>query len=55
MTIIYVLPILFIIHAGDCYSVAKKRNSKISFCVVMASLFGPLAVSFVFFLNPTLM
>jgi hypothetical protein len=52
MNPIYAVLLIFIICTGICYSVAKKRNAKVSFWVVMGALFGPLAIPFVFFSKP---
>lgn len=49
---IYVLPLFFIVCAGVCYFIAKKRKANIPFWIVMGSLFGPLAIPFVFFSKP---
>ncbi len=53
MATIYIPAIIWIIGAGICYIVAKKRKLKpttlwdIAFC-----LFGPLAIPFVFLAKP---
>lgn len=52
MNPIYAVLLIFMICTGICYSVAKKRNAKVSFWVVMGVLFGPLAIPFVFFSKP---
>ncbi len=52
MGVIYVLPILFAVCGAICYSVAKKRKLKVPFWVVMGSLFGPLAIPFVYLSKP---
>ena len=52
MGTIYVLPIIFAICAAICYSMAKKRSASVPFWIVMAALFGPLAILALFFIKP---
>ena len=40
---------IFVLCTWVCYLVAKKREAKVSFWVVMGILLGPFAIPFVFF------
>jgi uncharacterized protein (DUF2062 family) len=48
----YFLPIIMIISAGVCFSVAKKKRANLPFWVFMGSIFGPFAIPFVFYSKP---
>jgi hypothetical protein len=52
MNPITALILLSIISAVICYYVASQRGAKTSFWVLMALLFGPFAIPFVFFAKP---
>lgn len=47
-----VLLLICLASLGVCYAVAKHRGANTTFWVVMAAIFGPLAVPFVFFAKP---
>ncbi len=48
MEYMILLTVISIISIPVCYFVAKKRGSNKVFWVIMAGLFGPFAVPFVF-------
>jgi len=53
MSVTLFLVVISILCAGICYSVAKSKGANVPFWVLMAALFGPLAIPFVFFAKPT--
>lgn len=48
----YILPIIFLICGSVCFTLAKHKNRNKAFWVVMGSLFGPLAIPFIYFAKP---
>ena len=47
-----ILLVINLISMILCYFIAKSRNTKILYWVVVAFLVGPLAIPFVFFSKP---
>lgn len=45
----YIFVGIFIVSAGICHRVAKKKQLNVPFWIVLGSLFGPLAIPFVVF------
>ena len=49
MSVVVLLLIVSVISIVICYVVAKRKCAKASFWVLMAAVFGPLAIPFVFY------
>ncbi len=47
MSVAVFLVAMSVVCAGICYAIAKRKFASIPFWIVMAALFGPLAVLFI--------
>jgi|GEM_PF-425408 len=46
-TLVYLILAIIVISTGVCWKLAKKKHLNVPFWIVMAALFGPLAIPFV--------